>query len=186
MPIRYLIYTAPTSNYTTLGYYPPSDRLILATLSTASKSDAVNGGIVIWRNTDSHTITDYLSNRNNSKYLALVSLMEKLQLKDENNTKNIIRTFSSSVENHNDRNDNDDNQQGKDTDSKEEGENRDKGSLDKFWLGISVTDLTPELSEDRGLPLNSKGIAIQSVFPGSPAFKAGLRGIFLDVDKKAI
>ena len=184
LPIRYLIYTAPTSNYTTLGYYPPSDRLILATLSTASKSDAVNGGIVIWRNTDSHTITDYLSNRNNSQYLALVSLMEELQLKDENNTKNIIRTFSSSVENHNDRNGNDDNQQGKDTDSKEEGENRDKGSLDKFWLGISVTDLTPELSEDRGLPLNSKGVAIQSVFPGSPAFKAGLRGIFLDVDEK--
>ena len=105
-------------------------------------------------------------------------------MKDENNTKNIIRTFSSSVENHNDRNGNDDNQQGKDTDSKEEGENRDKGSLDKFWLGISVTDLTPELSEDRGLPLNSKGVAIQSVFPGSPAFKAGLRGIILDVDEK--
>jgi hypothetical protein len=26
--IRYLIYTAPTSNYTSQGYYPPSDRLI--------------------------------------------------------------------------------------------------------------------------------------------------------------
>ena len=40
--IRYLIYTAPTSNFLLQGYYPPSDRLILATLSTALESRAVD------------------------------------------------------------------------------------------------------------------------------------------------
>ena len=49
--IRYLIYTAPTSNFLSQGYYPPSDRLILATLSTALESGTVDKGIVIWRNT---------------------------------------------------------------------------------------------------------------------------------------
>ena len=183
LPVKYLIFTAPTSNYTSLGYYPPSDRLILATLSTAGNSDAVDGGIIIWRNTDSHAITDYLSNRNNSKFLSLISLMKDLQLKDENNTKNIIKAFSSSFENHNDFDVSNDSQR-RNNINREKGETGDKNSLNKFWLGISVTDLTPDLSEDRGLPINSKGIAIQAVFPGSPAFAAGLRGILLDVDQK--
>jgi hypothetical protein len=182
LPIRYLIFTAPTSNYTSLGYHPPSDRLILATLSTASSSDAINGGIVIWRNTESHAVTDFLSNRNNSKFLSLISLMKDLQIKDENNTKNIIKTLSSSLENHTNDYGNDDSQKRIKKD-KEKDEMGHKSSSSKVWLGVSVTDLTPDLSEDRGLPINSKGIAIQSVFPDSPAYAAGIRGIFLDVDQ---
>jgi S1-C subfamily serine protease len=154
----------------------------LATLSTASNSEAINGGIVIWRNTESHAVTDFLSNRNNSKFLSLISLMKDLQLKDENNTKNIIKTLSTSPENHNNDYGNDASQQRINKD-KEKGEMGHKSSSNKVWVGVSVTDLTPDLSEDRGLPINSKGIAIQSVFPDSPAYLSGIRGISLDVDQ---
>src|SRR5215208_6941504 len=168
--IRYLIYTAPTSNYTSQGYYPPSDRLILATLHTALRANSVDEGIVVWRNTDNHAITDYLSNQKNSKYLSLVSLMEELQLKDENNTEKLVRDFSSAL--------------AEEEEEEEEGKGEsDDNSVDRPWLGLSVTDLTPDLAEDRDLPTDSEGVAVQSVIPGSPASKAGIEGILLDVDK---
>lgn len=175
--IRYLIYTAPTSNYTSQGYYPPSDRLILATLRTALRANAVDEGIVVWRNTDNHAITDYLSNWNNSKYLSLVSLMEELQLKDENNTEKLVRDFSLALA---------EEEEEKDDEEEEEDEGKgesDDNSVDRPWLGLSVTDLTPDLAEDRDLPTDTEGVAVQSVIPGSPASKAGVEGILLDVDK---
>ena len=33
------------------------------------------------------------------------------------------------------------------------------------------------------LPIKCKGAAVQSVIPGSPAYKAGFKGSILDVDK---
>ena len=80
-PIRYVVYTAKTSNY--IDNSPPSDRLILSTLAIANKSGVVKG-IIIWRNTNSPVIRDYLSNMNNTEYMSFVSMMEKLQIKDEN------------------------------------------------------------------------------------------------------
>jgi PDZ domain len=197
--IRFLIYTVPTSNYTSQGYYPPSDRLILATLSTALRSDAVDTGIVIWRNTDSHAITDYLSNQNNSKYLSFISLMEELQLKDENSTEKLVRDFASALQEEEDEVASGEGGQGGEededdeevieqedeisTDESEDGESGGGGD-DRPWLGLSITDLTPDLAEDRRLPRDSKGIAVQSVIPGSPASVAGISGILLDVDKE--
>jgi hypothetical protein len=174
--IRYLIYTAPTSNYTSQGYYPPSDRLILATLHTALRANAVDEGIVVWRNTDSHVISDYLSNRNNSKYLFLVSLMEELQRKDENNTERLVRDFSTALTEEEGEELNEEDEEGKE-------ETLSNNIADRPWLGLSVTDLTPDLAEDRDLPIDSEGVAVQSVIPGSPASKAGIEGILLDVDK---
>ena len=80
-PIKYVVYTAKTSNY--IDNSPPSDRLILSTLAIANKSGVVKD-IIIWRNTNSPVIRDYLSNMNNTKYMSFVSMMEKLQIKDEN------------------------------------------------------------------------------------------------------
>jgi hypothetical protein len=82
-PIRYVVYTARTSNY--IDNSPPSDRLILSTLSIANESGLVKG-VIIWRNTNSPVIRDYLSNVNNTEYISLVSMMEKLQIKDENSS----------------------------------------------------------------------------------------------------
>jgi PDZ domain len=179
--IRYLVYTAPTSNFLLQGYYPPSDRLILATLSTALESKAVDKGIVIWRNTGNPAILDYLSNQNNSRYLNFVSLMKDLQLKDENDTEKLTRDFTTAILEEG----NEDGQEG--DQRSDEGQEEDQGMVDDSsgdlpWLGISITDLTPELAEDRALPSDLKGVAVQSVVPGSPAFKAGVKGIVLDVD----
>src|SRR5947209_3978373 len=71
----------PSLNY--IDNSPPSDRLILSTLSIANESGLVKG-VIIWRNTNSPVIRDYLSNMNNTEYISLLSMMEKLQIKDEN------------------------------------------------------------------------------------------------------
>jgi hypothetical protein len=179
--IRYLIYTAPTSNFLLQGYYPPSDRLILATLSTALESGTVDKGIVIWRNTGNPAIMDYLSNQNNSRYLNSVSLMKDLQLKDENDTEKLTREFTSALveEGPEDEQEGD---QGNDEGQEEDLGTNEDDNRERAWLGISITDLTPELAEDRALPTETEGVAVQSVIPGSPASNAGIKGILLDVD----
>jgi hypothetical protein len=181
--IRYLIYTAPTSNFLLQGYYPPSDRLILATLTTALESIAVDKGIVIWRNTGNPAILDYLSNQNNSRYLNFVSLMKDLQLKDENDTEKLTRDFTSAILEEGKEDEQEGDQRSNDEQEEDLGV-ADDASGELPWLGISITDLTPELAEDRALPTDLKGVAVQSVIPGSPAFKAGIKGIVLDVDEQ--
>jgi S1-C subfamily serine protease len=143
----------------------------------------VDKGIVIWRNTGNPAILDYLSNQNNSRYQNFVSLMKDLQLKDENDTEKMTRDFASAILEEG----KEDGQEG--DQSNDEAQEEDQGVADDStgelpWLGISITDLTPELAEDRALPTDLKGVAVQSVVPGSPAFKAGVKGIVLDVDEE--
>jgi hypothetical protein len=183
--IRYLIYTAPTSRYITQGYNPPSDRLILATLSAVSRANDVNGSIIIWRDTANHAIRDYLSNLNNTKYMSMVSMMEQLQLRDENitnangaaaaldNSNTLVTKFSSALLD-----------QQRDEDREQENDDNEKKSESVPWLGIAATELTPDLAEDRRLPENLRGIAVQSVIHGSPADRAGIKGISLDFDEQ--
>lgn len=158
-PIRYVVYTARTSNY--IDNSPPSDRLILSTLSIANESGLVKG-VIIWRNTNSPVIRDYLSNMNNTEYISLVSMMEKLQIKDENSNSSYGLYNPPSI-------------------SPKQEEELENSSTPR--LGISTFDLSPSLAEDMRLPIKSKGAAIQSVIPGSPAYIAGLKGTILDVDK---
>src|SRR5919109_2137827 len=79
-PIRYIVYPTTTYNYTRHNYNPPSDQLVMATLSIATK---VADGILIWRELDSHVVEDYLSNHDDREYLSKISMIEKLQIKDE-------------------------------------------------------------------------------------------------------
>ncbi len=51
-----------------------------------------------------------------------------------------------------------------------------EGKYDHPWLGITGTNLTPDLAEKKGLPRDFKGVAIASVVPGGPAEKAGIIG----------
>ncbi len=52
----------------------------------------------------------------------------------------------------------------------------DRGEFKHPWMGISGTDVDPELAEARGLN-SSKGFLVVSVIEGSPAEQAGLVGV---------
>jgi hypothetical protein len=87
-PIHYIVYPTITYNYTRQGYDPPSDRLVMATLSIATR---LVDGIIIWHEIDSHIVQHYLNYRENASYLDAIYLMEQLQIADE---KNYISTTS--------------------------------------------------------------------------------------------
>ena len=193
-PIRYVVYTARTSKYIAQNYSPPSDRLILSTLAIANKSGVVKG-VVVWRNTNSHVISDYLSNLNNTEYISFVSMMERLQTKDENSSSSsssrygiynqsipptIQQEQQQILKNHGHHN-NDKSKNGKSNGDQKSIMSSSTPSTPR--LGISTFDLTPSLAEDMGLPKNYKGAVAYAVIPGSPAYKAGIRGTTLDVDK---
>jgi hypothetical protein len=190
-PIRYVVYSARTSNY--IDNSPPSDRLILSTLSIANESNLVKG-IIIWRNTNSPVIRDYLSNMNNAKYISLVSMMEKLQLKDENN-RNAYGLYTppsispkqeeehQNLKNSNNRDKNDENISDHNKIKSSPSSQLPSSIPSTPRLGISTFDLTPSIAEDMKLPIKSRGAVVQAVIPGSPAYNAGLKGSILDVDK---
>jgi hypothetical protein len=79
-PIRYIVYPTTTYNYTRHSYNPPSDQLVMATLSIATK---VADGILIWRETNRPVVEHYLYNHNDADYLSKISKIEKLQIRDE-------------------------------------------------------------------------------------------------------
>ncbi|MFL6346297.1 MAG: PDZ domain-containing protein [Nitrososphaeraceae archaeon] len=196
-PIRYVVYTDRTSNF--IDSSTPSDRLVLSTLSIVNESGIVKG-VIIWRNTNSPVIRDYLSNRNNTEYMSFVSMMGKLQLKDENSsnayglynpppppispTKQQEQQQNSSNHHHNnDKHKNEKNNSDHNNNVKLSSSQPSSSIPPTPRLGISTSDLTPSLAEDMGLPKKTKGAAVQSVILGSPAYNAGLKGTILDVDE---
>jgi hypothetical protein len=82
-PTRYIVYPTITYNYSRQGFDPPSDRLVMATLSIATRSV---DGIILWHKIDGHLVRDYLNNRENPNYLHAIYVMEQLQIADEENT----------------------------------------------------------------------------------------------------
>jgi PDZ domain len=170
-PIKYVIYPTRTSSFIEQGYSPPSDRLILATLSIANKAPGIDG-IIAWRNTNNHVMRDYMSNINNTQYLSFVSMMEDFQLKDENKSDETNGLYSSilpppSQDKNNNNNDHDKNI---------------SNNADTPGIGLSGSDLTFAAAKDMRLPEDYKGVVILSVVPNGPTAKAGLNGTVLDVD----
>jgi hypothetical protein len=89
-PSRYIVYPTITYNYSRQGYDPPSDRLVMATLSIATRSV---DGIILWHKIDGHIVQDYLRHRQNPAYLHAIYVMEQLQIADEENT--LVQLFGS-------------------------------------------------------------------------------------------
>ena len=73
-PIRYILYPIKTSTD------QPSDRLLMATLSVASRWV---DGITIYVDTNHLIVQDYLQNHKSAQYMSAIREMERLQLKDE-------------------------------------------------------------------------------------------------------
>jgi hypothetical protein len=80
-PMRYVIYPTITYNYSKPDYSPPTDRLIMATLSIASNS---SDGLVIWRDADNPVIQKHMENRQDKRYLLDISNSKELQIGNEN------------------------------------------------------------------------------------------------------
>ncbi len=79
-PALYIVYPTITYNYTRQGYNPPSDRLVMATLSIATR---LVEGIIIWHKIDNPVVQDYLNYKQNRSYLDAINIMEHLQIADE-------------------------------------------------------------------------------------------------------
>ncbi len=62
------------------------------------------------------------------------------------------------------------------------------GSNQHARLGISISDLTPDVRQQLNVPQNVQGAAIQNVTPGSPADDAGLApgDVILEVDRHPV
>jgi serine protease Do len=52
---------------------------------------------------------------------------------------------------------------------------REKGKVTRGYLGVQVSDLSPDLSQAFGLPVNTKGALVQNVVPRGPAAKGGVQ-----------
>lgn len=63
----------------------------------------------------------------------------------------------------------------------------DKGKVTRGWLGVTIQELTPELSQKFGLK-NEKGALVGDVAKGSPAEKSGIKrgDIILEYDSRKI
>jgi serine protease Do len=64
---------------------------------------------------------------------------------------------------------------------------RTSGSVTRGWLGVSIQDITPELSKYYGLK-ETQGALVGEIFEGDPAEKAGIKAkdIIVEVDGKVI
>ncbi len=51
---------------------------------------------------------------------------------------------------------------------------REKGKVTRGFMGVSVTDLTPDLTQAFSLPSGTKGALVQNVVPRGPAAKGGM------------
>lgn len=95
-PMRYVVYPTITYNYSKLDYSPPTDRLIMATLSIALNS---SDGLIIWRDTDNPVIQEHMENRYDEQYLSDISNSKDVQISDENIETNSKFSISNKVHN---------------------------------------------------------------------------------------
>ena len=95
-PMKYVVYPTITHNYTRQNYSPPSDRLVISTLSIASRNV---DGILIWHNIESPVIKEYMKNiDNNEVYLSKMKRMEETQIKEEGGGAKVVKMHSNSTE----------------------------------------------------------------------------------------
>ena len=84
-PIKYIVYPTITHNYSRQQYSPPSEQLVISTLSIASR---MVDSIIVWHEIDSPVIQEYLKNiNNNTAYISKMNRMEEIQIDRRNLTR---------------------------------------------------------------------------------------------------
>lgn len=65
---------------------------------------------------------------------------------------------------------------------------RDKGSVTRGYIGIQISEITPEFAESLKLPAKTKGVVVSDVHEGNEAEKAGVKpyDVITEVDGKLI
>ncbi len=94
-PTRYIVYPTITYNYTRQGYDPPSDRLVMATLSIATR---MVDGIIIWHKIDGPIVQDYLRNRENPNYFHKLHMIEQKQIAHEKSKGHAPTVYTSLID----------------------------------------------------------------------------------------
>jgi hypothetical protein len=171
IPIRYVVYTTPTSTYFKQGYGMPSDRLVTATLSIARRAA---DGIIIWRDIGRDVVQNYAVNSTNPRFLSYASSMEWTQIKEENATVSHVlpRIIGNNTKSDNDK------------DNRSNHHHPVPPPPPRVLLGLSGITLDPDLAQSMDLPKHYKGVAVKSVIRGEPAFKAGIKGESRDINSK--
>jgi hypothetical protein len=98
-PIRYIVYPTITHNYSRQHYSPPSDQLVMSTLSIASR---ITDGLIIWHKIDNPVVQEYLENADNEVYISKMDRMKRLQIKEEHagsTVNQVLQKNSTEIEN---------------------------------------------------------------------------------------
>jgi serine protease Do len=63
-----------------------------------------------------------------------------------------------------------------------------KGKVTRGYLGVQISDLTPDLAQAFGHPPDTKGALVQNVVPGGPAAKGGVQAgdVIVSLDGKPV
>lgn len=67
-------------------------------------------------------------------------------------------------------------------------EERSGGEAGSVLNGLEVTDITPDIARELGLPRGERGVVVTGVFPGSPADVAGVRegDVITEINRKPV
>lgn len=65
---------------------------------------------------------------------------------------------------------------------------RKNGSVTRGYIGIQISEITPEFAENLGLPAKTTGVVVSDVHEGNEAEKAGIKpyDVIMDVDGKSV
>jgi hypothetical protein len=81
-PMKYVVYPTITHNYSRQHYSPPSDQLVISTLSIASR---IVDGIIIWHKINGSVIQEYSDNTSNNNRVDIdkMNSIKRVQIEDE-------------------------------------------------------------------------------------------------------
>lgn len=65
---------------------------------------------------------------------------------------------------------------------------RSKGSVTRGFIGVNITEISPQIAKTLKLPKNTRGVIVSEVYDGEPAAKAGIQAydVILSINGKRI